>query len=48
MIATVFFLVSFIYEEILTPKWLKEARDIARNLSRDSEGQPFEGFDAVD
>ena len=32
MIASVFFLVSFIYEEILLNKWLKEARDIAREV----------------
>ena len=32
MIAAVFFFVSFIYEEILTPEWLKEARDIAREV----------------
>ena len=48
MIASVFFLVSFINEEILSPKWLKEARDIAREFSRDSEGYTLEGFDEVD
>ena len=32
MIATVFFFVSFINEEILSPKWLKEIRDIVREV----------------
>ena len=48
MIATVFFLVSFINEEILSPGYLRIARDIAKSLKRDSEGYPLEGIDEVD
>ena len=32
MIASVFILVSLINEEILSPGWLKESRDIAREF----------------
>ena len=48
MIATVFMCVSFINEEILSPEFLKEARNIAKSLKRDSEGYPLEGIDEVD
>ena len=45
MIATVFFLVSFINED---PEYLRVARDIAKSLKRDTNGYPLEGIDEVD